>query len=65
MENITSFITYVNDNILYYPVLIVLLLGAGIYFSIRTGLVQVKLFSESLRVVNEKPEEGEVSGLQA
>lgn len=65
MENITSFITYVNDNILYYPVLIVLLLGAGIYFSIRTGLVQLKLFSESLRVVNEKPEEGEVSGLQA
>lgn len=65
MEKITNFITFINDNILYYPVLIILLLGTGIYFSVKTGFVQIRLFGESLKVVKEKPEEGEVSGLQA
>lgn len=65
MENITKMIGYFNDNILYYPILIVLLLGAGIYFSFKTGFVQIKLFGESLKVVKEKPAEGGVTGLQA
>lgn len=65
MEQVMNALVYFNDNILYYPVLIVLLLGAGIYYTIRTKFVQVRLFPEALRVINEKPEEGEVSGLQA
>ncbi len=53
-----------NDNVLYYPLLIILLLGAGIYFTIRTGWVQ-GLVGEGLRVVKEKTGDGEVSGLEA
>ena len=39
------------SNLLYSYILIVLLLGAGIYFSIRTRFVQFRMFVESLRVV--------------
>ncbi len=40
---------------LYSYILIILLLGAGIYFAIRTKFVQLRLFGESIRVVGEKP----------
>lgn len=53
-----------NDNVLYYPLLIILLLGAGIYFTIRTGWVQ-GLVGEGMRVVKEKTGDDEVSGLEA
>lgn len=39
------------SDLLYSHILIILLLGAGIYFSIRTRFVQFRLFIESLRVV--------------
>ncbi|MDD5931909.1 MAG: alanine/glycine:cation symporter family protein [Oscillospiraceae bacterium] len=54
------------DDILYYPVLIIVLIAAGLYFSFRTGFVQLRLFRESIRVVMEKPsKEGSVSSFQA
>jgi len=54
------------DSFLYYPVLIVVLLAAGLYFSARTGFVQLRLFPESIRVVTEKPSsEGKISSFQA
>ena len=43
------------DSIMYYPILIIVMALAGIYFTIQTRLLQFRLFGESLRVVKEKP----------
>ena len=48
-EVITAF-----DDILYTWCLIYLLAGAGIFFTIRTGFVQIRLFGDSLRCMLEK-----------
>lgn len=53
------------NGLLYYPILIILLLVAGIYFSIKTGLIQFSMFKECINVVSEKPHEGGVSSFQA
>ncbi len=46
------------SGVLYKPYIVPLLLVlAGLYFTIRTGLIQFKLFGESIRVVSEKPKE--------
>ncbi len=65
LESINSVISEIN-GIIYYPVLIILLSVVGIYFTLRTKFIQVKLLGESFKVVMEKPEkEGEVSSFQA
>ncbi len=44
------------SGVLYKPYVVPLILMlAGIYFTIRLGLVQIRLFGESVRVVKEKP----------
>ena len=43
------------SGFLYDPWVPVFLLAAGLYFTVRTGLVQFRLFGESIRVVMEKP----------
>lgn len=54
------------DTILYYPILMVILIGAGLIFTGKTGLVQLRMLVESIRVVAEKPaKEGSVSSFQA
>ena len=54
------------DDFLYYPVLIIVLLAAGLYFSFKTRFVQLRMFGESIRVVSEKPsKEGAISSFQA
>ena len=46
----------VISGVLYKPYVVpLILILAGIYFTIRLGLVQVRLFGESIRVVKEKP----------
>ena len=46
------------SGVLYKPFIVPLfLIVAGLYFTIRTGLIQFKLFGESIRVVSEKPKE--------
>ena len=52
---------------LYRPYIVPLfLLAAGLYFTIRTGLIQFRLFGESIRVVKEKPKEkGSISSFGA
>ncbi|EFW37671.1 alanine/glycine:cation symporter family protein [Treponema phagedenis] len=51
---------------LYYPILIILLLGVGLYFTLRTGFLQGRLLKETIRIVKEKPEHaGSVSSFQA
>lgn len=47
---LTNFINSLSD-LLYSNILIVLLLGTGIYFTIRTRFVQFRFFGESIRVV--------------
>ena len=56
------------DFLLYltgWPLALVLFLG-GLYFTIRTKFIQVRLFGESVKVVSEKPEqEGAISSFGA
>ena len=49
-----AFIDSLN-SFLYYPLLIIVLIAAGLYFSVRTGFVQFRLFGEAIRVISEKP----------
>lgn len=54
------------DDVLYYPILIIVLAAAGIFFSIRTKFIQVRLFPNAWKVIMEKPnEDGAVSSFQA
>ena len=54
------------DSVLYYPILMVLLGVAGLYFSFRTRFVQIRLLKEACKAVMEKPHEhGGVSSMQA
>ena len=58
-------ISGVNDVLYSYILLIILVLG-GLYFSVRTGFVQFRLFGEQIRAVIEKPgKSGGVSSFQA
>ncbi len=55
------------DDVMYYPVLIIVLAAAGLYFTFRTRFVQIRLFAESCRLITDKPKDGEekVSSFQA
>ena len=66
MEAIDSVVLAIS-NVLYKPFIVPLfLIVAGIYFSIRTGWIQVRLFKESINVVMEKPvNEGGISSFGA
>ncbi len=63
-----SLLNVLYDTLIYFtgwPLACVLLSG-GIYFSIRTGLVQCRLLAETFRVVAEKPQKpGAVSSFGA
>jgi len=64
LEMLGAIIAPVN-SLLYYPILIILLLGVGIYFTVRSGFLQVRLLGEAFRVTAEKPmKEGDVSSFQ-
>ncbi|PJK15814.1 sodium:alanine symporter family protein [Chryseomicrobium excrementi] len=65
MEWLNSFVDWAN-NYLWTYILIALLIGAGLYFSIRTKFVQFRLFGEMFRVITEKKEtDTGVSAFQA
>ncbi|MBQ2757416.1 MAG: alanine:cation symporter family protein [Clostridia bacterium] len=54
------------NDMLYGYVLIIVLLAGGLYFTVRTGGVQFRLFGEQIRSVAEKPKDGEgVSSFKA
>jgi AGCS family alanine or glycine:cation symporter len=51
---------------MYYPILIIVMAIAGLYFTILTRGVQIRLFPESVRLLKEPPEDKQsVSSLQA
>ena len=65
MDAITEFLAQI-DGVLYYPVLIIVMSLAGIYFTVLTKGVQIRLFPESIRLLLEPPEDkSQVSSLQA
>ena len=54
------------DSVMYYPVLIIVMAIAGLYFTARTRGIQIRLFRESIRILMEPPDdENSVSSLQA
>lgn len=54
------------SNALYSYILIILLVGGGLYFTCRTKFVQFRLLKEQFRAVTEKPTDGKgVSSFQA
>lgn len=54
------------DSIMYYPILIIVMALAGLYFTIKTRGVQIRLFGESIRILLEPPtDNSNVSSLQA
>lgn len=54
------------NDLLYTYILILLLIGGGLYFTVRTKFVQFRLFKEQFRAVTEKPQKkGGVSSFQA
>lgn len=56
LETIHSVINEIS-GFLYKPYIVPLfLVAAGLYFTIRTGFLQVRLFGESIKVVREKPQ---------
>ena len=65
MNNIVETLSKIDD-VMYYPILIIVMTIAGIYFTIRTKGVQLRLFGEALNVLKEKPDDkNHVSSLQA
>ena len=52
MEAFASIVSTISGY-LYSYILIALLIGAGIYFTIRTKFVQFRLLGESIRVIKE------------
>src|SRR5574344_2368834 len=54
------------DDVMYYPILVVVLVLAGLYFTYRTRFLQVRMIKECIRVLMEKPsKEGAISSFQA
>ena len=54
------------DNFMYFPVLIIVMALAGLYFTTRTKGVQIRLFPESVRLLLEPSgDDDSVSSLQA
>ena len=54
------------DDVMYYPILIIVMGVAGLYFTFRTRFVQLRLLKEACRLIMEKPADKEhVSSFQA
>ncbi len=63
--DIVALLTQIDD-VMYFPILIIVMSTAGLYFTIRTRGVQIRLFSESVRLLLEPSgDENSVSSLQA
>lgn len=64
-ESLASIVGSIS-GFMYGKLLIIMLIAVGLYFTVRTGLIQLRMFTESIHVVGEKPEgENAVSSFQA
>ena len=65
MNILETVISNISDA-LYTYVLIILLVIGGLYFTVRTGFVQLRHLAQQLKAVTEKPDTGGgVSSFQA
>lgn len=65
LDGITWFVDNVN-TLLWTYILIALLMGLGLYFTVRTRFVQIRLFGEMFRVITEKKDgDSGISAFQA
>ena len=54
------------SSLMYSKLLVILLIGAGVYFTVHTRFPQVRLFKNACGSVMEKPEDkGAISSFQA
>lgn len=53
-DSITNFFGAV-DEVMYYPILIIVPALAGLFFSFRTKFVQLRLFGTACKLIVEKP----------
>ena len=64
MKSLIDFTGSVSDwmysNILFWALIV-----AGIFFTIRTKFVQLRLFPEGIRILTEKSHDGGISSFQA
>ncbi|ANU13993.1 Sodium/alanine symporter [Planococcus halocryophilus Or1] len=69
MDTFLNGITWFVDNantLLWTYILIALLMGLGLYFTVRTKFVQIRLFGEMFRVITEKKDgDSGISAFQA
>lgn len=61
---ISAFINGAN-GVLYFPIMVILLVGCGLYFTIRLKFLQVSLSGEYISLLKEQPKNGGVSSFQA
>lgn len=65
MKEIMDLLNYLDD-VMYYPILVIVLLIAGFYFTVKTRFIQLRMLRECIRVVLEKPKgKDQVSSFQA
>ena len=65
MMDLLTILTQI-DNFMYFPVLIIVMAAAGLYFTFTTKGVQIRLAVESVRLILEpKEDQNSVSSLQA
>ena len=63
--NLLTLLTLIDD-VMYFPILIIIMASSGIYFSLRTRGVQIRLFFESIILLFEHSDDkNSVSSLQA
>lgn len=63
--NFMDFFTAVDD-FMYFPVLVIVLAAAGLFFTFRTKFVQIRLFGTACKLIMEKPaSQQKVSSFQA
>ena len=53
LEGFASLVGVIS-NVMYSYLLIIMLLAVGLYFTLRSRFVQLRLLPESIRVVGEK-----------
>lgn len=65
MMDLLTILTQI-DNLMYFPVLIIVMAAAGLYFTFTTKGVQIRMAIESVRLILEpKEDQNSVSSLQA
>jgi AGCS family alanine or glycine:cation symporter len=64
LELFTHFLGEAN-TFLYSKFLIIALIFTGLYFTVRTGVVQLRMLPEACRVIREKGKKGSLSSFQA